>query len=155
QLVRGINLFEFMFYPSSARGRPGASGYMADPAFPALNQYTHRLSYLLAQGRPTAEIAVFYPTSSLWLGDEGADVSNLAIVRELIEHQRDFDWVDEYSLASGLALEGGTFRNGSGQQYRAVIVPRVAALSKAALDRLERFAAGGGSVTFLGAPPEM
>jgi hypothetical protein len=155
QLARGISFFEFMFYPSSAGGRGGASGYLADPAFPALDLYTRRLSYLLSQGRPAARIAVYYPTTSFWLGDTAADPANLSVARQLLEAQRDFDWVDDGSLASLLTPRGGSLRNLSGTGYRAVIVPSVTAISRAALDRLRELARAGGSVVFLGRTPTM
>jgi hypothetical protein len=49
---------------------------------------------------------------------------------QLLEHQRDFDFVDEQALSSLLALEGGTFRNLSGQRYRAVLISSVSAISR-------------------------
>jgi len=143
QLVRGINLFEFMFYSSSA-GRSGpVSGYLGSPECPALNRYVHRLSYALSQGSPTARIAVYYPTTSFWLGDAGANTSHLLVARQLMESQRDFDWVDDDSFTDALTLDRGAFRNLSGQRYRAVIVPSVTAMSRVALERLRVFARQG------------
>jgi len=103
-------------------------------------------------GRPTAQIGVYVPTTSLWLGDMAADRSSLAIAQRLLEGQRDFDWVNEQALSSVLRLEGGELRNLSGQGYRAIIIPAVTAISKAALDRLVAFAKAGGRVIFLGTP---
>ena len=155
QLVRGINLFEFMFYPSSASGRGRPSGYMADAQFPALAAYSHRASYLLSLGRPAARIALYHPTTSMWLGDEESNQSVLAIAQQLLERQHDFDFADEHSLASVLKLESGELKNLSGQGYRAVIIPAARALSKTALERLQKFAASGGSVIFLGREPSL
>lgn len=155
QLVRGINLFEFMFYPSSAAGRGGRSGYMADPEFPALNAYSHRASYLLSLGRPAARIALYHPTTSMWLGDEESDGSVLEIARNLLEKQHDFDFVDESSLSSLLKIEGDELKNLSGQGYRAVIIPAASAISGASLEKLRRFAAAGGSVICLGREPSL
>ncbi|MFC1716851.1 glycosyl hydrolase, partial [Candidatus Poribacteria bacterium] len=77
------------------------------------------------------------------------------IARELLERQRDFDFVDEQSLSSILELGNGTLTNLSGQSYRAVIVPSVSVISKTALDRLREFAASGGCVIFLGREPSL
>jgi hypothetical protein len=154
QLVRGINMLEVMFYPSSAHARE-RSGWLASDAFPALAEYVHRALYLLSMGRPVAQIALYYPTSSLWLGDEEADASAWRIAQQLLERQRDFDLVDERALALFLGLERGVFENLSGGRYRAVIVPSTSVLSKAALERLRAFAAEGGSVLFVGREPSL
>ena len=165
QLVRGISLFEFMFYPSSVPGTnraaaaPGAPsgprGYMTDPAFPTLTAYTHRAQFLLAQGRPAAAIAVYAPSTSYWLGDREANASILKISQLLTEAQRDFDYVDEAALTTVMKLKKGRFTNLSGQEYRAVIIPSIAAISKVALDRLRTFAKGGGIVISLGRVPAL
>jgi hypothetical protein len=63
--------------------------------------------------------------------------------------------VDEQALASLLRLEGDALVNLSGQRYRAVIVPPVSAISRAALERLRAFAESGGCVTFLGPEPSL
>ena len=154
QFARGINMLEVMFYPSSAHPRE-RSGWLASDAFPALVRYVHRASYLLSMGRPAAQIAVYYPTSSLWLGDERADERLWEITQQLLERQLDFDLVDERSLCSLLTLEEGAFVNLSGQRYRAVIVPAISALSRLALARLRAFAALGGRVIVLGHEPAL
>jgi len=154
QFVRGINMLEVMFYPSSAT-EPERSGWLEADEFPALAAYVYRAAYLLSLGRPAAQIALYFPTSSMWLGDEAADASAWEIAQMLLEQQRDFDFVDEQALASLLKLEGDTLLNLSGQRYRAVIVPPVSAISGAALERLRTFTASGGCVVFLGPEPAL
>ncbi|MES2277711.1 MAG: glycosyl hydrolase [Bacteroidota bacterium] len=155
QLVRGINLFEFMFWSSSAGGRGGASGYMADPKFPALTEYANRASYLLSNGRPAAQVGIYCPTESMWLGNKDANTSLLAISKQLLEHQVDFDYVDNQSLESVFKLGKGTFTNMSGQAYKAIIIPTVSILTAPAVARLQAFAQSGGKVIFAGQLPEM
>ena len=154
QYVRGINLQEVMFVPASSGGVTGLRGWMADEGFPAVVAYANRATYLLAQGRPAAQIAVYYPTLSLWLGD-AADKATLALMQELLERQRDFDFVNEEALATALTAEHGALRNLSGRAYQAVIVPPVEAISQLALDRLRALAEGGGRVVFLGPGPTL
>jgi glycosyl hydrolase family 106( putative alpha-L-rhamnosidase) len=154
QFVRGINMLEVMFYPSSANRRE-RSGWLAAAAFPALAEYVHRASYLLSMGQPAAHIALYYPTSSLWLGDEDADASVWKIAQQLLEHQHDFDLVDEQALSSLLTLKDGTFENYSDQCYTAVLIPSVSAISKPALERLRAFATSGGQVVFMGREPTL
>ena len=150
QLARGINLFEFMFYPSSASA-PERRGFMADPGFPALAAYVRRASYLLSRGRPAADLALYYPTMSLWLGDEGADAAAWRAVRALLERQRGVDLVDDDSLAEG----EGPLCNGFGEPYRAVLVPPTRAISRAALERLRESSAAGQEVAVLGPAPAL
>lgn len=155
QLARGINFIQIMFYPSSASGPRRSSGMFGSVEFPAMARYVTRASYLLSMGRPAAQIAVYHPTTTMWLGDEDADKSTLAIVRQLLERQRDFDFVDEQALSSLLTLQNGALRTLSGNACRAILVPGAGVISRAALDRLRAFAKSGGRVVFLGRTPSL
>jgi hypothetical protein len=178
QIALGITHFEFMSMRASTAGggapraaapaatpnptEPLARGvalagyrYINDPKFPTLAQYVNRTTHVLAQGRPTAQIGVYVPSSSFWFGSTAANRSFVTTVHALLEQQRDLDFVDDYALATSLQLRGGEFVNGSGQAYRAIVVPAVDAISKAALDRLRTFAQAGGKVVFVGAAPRL
>jgi hypothetical protein len=119
----------------------------------------NRVSWLLGEGRPAAQIGLYVPSSSFWLGNAAAareiNQSLLALAHQLIEQQRDFDFVDEQALSSVLERKGNELVNLSGQGYRAIIVPPSLAISRAALDRLRAFAAAGGRVIFIGDPPAL
>jgi hypothetical protein len=155
QFVRGVNLAELMYFPSSnAGGRPRTT-LMGEPGFAALMQYVGRLSYLMSMGRPTAAVALYLPSSSLWLNDRAADTQFVSTERLLSEHQVDFDIVSEDALAKDLTAGKGTFETMSGNSYRTVIVPSASLLSQMAVDRLRSFAAGGGRVLFLGRTPSL
>ncbi|MHB1023080.1 MAG: glycosyl hydrolase [Acidobacteriaceae bacterium] len=154
QFVRGVNLVETMYYPASTGGRGGPSAFMKDPAYPALLTYVRRMSYLMSMGRPAASVALYLPSSSMWLGDADADTAFVSAERLLSEHQIDFDIVNEDALATDLKAGQGTLETMSDNLYRTVILPSVAVLSQAALDRLHAFANGGGHVLFLGRTPE-
>lgn len=155
QFVRGVNLVETMYYPATTGARGGPMAYMKDPAYPALLTYVRRMSYLLSMGEPAATVALFIPSSSMWLGDAAADTAFVSTERLLSEHQIDFDIVNEDALATDLKAGHGTFETASGNEYRTVIVPSAEVISQAALDRLRAFAAGGGKVLFLGRTPTM
>lgn len=155
QFVRGINMVEVMFIPASTNGKLGLNGWTAAEEFPSIARYIHRASYLLSQGRPAAQIAVYHPTSSMWLGNEESSTYVLKLMQQLLENQRDFDFIDEYALSSLLVLKKGSFRNLSGQSYTTVIVPSAYSISKAALGRLQLFAVSGGQVVFLGREPSL
>jgi hypothetical protein len=178
QMVRGVNVIETMYYPSTATSqapppatptaaqaaaasmpavppppRGGPSALMRDPAWPALMDYVRRLSYVMSMGRPAASVALFLPSSSMWLGDQAADTAFVSSERVLAERQIDFDIVNEDALATDLKAGPGTLETMSGNQFRTVILPSPSVLSQAALDRLRSFAAGGGKVLFLGGTP--
>ena len=151
QLVRGVNAPQIRIPAIRGAGMSGE----APPQAAMLAWYTNRASYLLAIGRPAAQVALYHPANSMWLGDEEADRSTTKLGKQLLEHQIDFDYFDEQSLSSVAALENGGFRNLSGQVYRAVIVPSCTVISRAALNRLRAMAAAGGKVFFVGVAPSV
>ena len=128
---------------------------MNDPAYPALLTYTRRMSYLLSMGRSAAEVALFLPTSSLWLNDLASDTAFVATEQLLSEHQVDFDIVSEDALAHDLTPTKSGLETASGNTFRTIILPSPAVLSQTALDRLQAFAKTGGKVLFLGRTPTL
>lgn len=144
QLVRGINLFEWMHW---------GSPYIRDTSFPALSAYTNRASWLLSNGRPAASVAVYFPTESMWLGNKMSDSSLLMISRLLLEHQVDFDYIDRQGITSVFTLENGGFLNASGQKYSTILIPFVDVLTGDVVNKLKEFASRGGQVFFLEGPP--
>lgn len=155
QFARGINLFEWMYWPASTRTDGIPKGWFADPKFPQVAQYTNRVSYLLSNGKPTANIAVYYPTESEWLGYQKADSSALELCKYLLENQRDFDFIDDYAVLNVLKPNGSGLENKSGQIYNTILIPSVRAMPKAVLDKLSNFAESGGRVVFTGEKPAL
>jgi hypothetical protein len=155
QLVRGVNQIETMYFPATSAGPKPPPSYMGQQGFPELLSYARRLSYLMAMGRPDATVALFLPSSSMWLGNDASDTQFVSTERLLSEHQIDFDIVDEDALASDLKALKGSFETLSGNQYRAVILPGPIVISTEALARLKAFAQGGGKVLFLGGAPSL
>ena len=189
QMVRGVNLVETMFYsatrpesagpepaPPAPTPRPGAapsspaagapprrggpSALMRDPAWPALMDYTRRVSYIMSMGRPAASVALYIPSSSMWLNDAASDTAFVSAERMLAESQIDFDIININALATDLKAGPGTLETASGNRYRTVIIPSAAILSQTELDRLKAFAETtgkmpGGKVLFLGRTPAL
>jgi len=184
QLVRGINVMETMYYPSTATdqapppparptppldatadapARPvaavpapphgGPSAVMRDPGWPALADYVRRVGYVMSMGRPAASLALYLPSSSMWLNDRDADTAFVSSERLLAERQIDFDIVNLDALATDLKAGPGTLETMSGNSYRTVIIPSASVLFQSELDRLRAFAKGGGKVLFLGRTP--
>jgi hypothetical protein len=155
QFVRGVNMAELMYFPSSNPGGRPRTTLTQHPEFPAFMRYVGRLSYLMSMGKPTASVALYLPSSSLWMNDRTADTQFVSTERLLSEHQIDFDIVSEDALANDLQAGKGTFQTMSGNIYRTVIMPSVSLLSQKALDRLRSFVSGGGHVLFLGRTPSL
>lgn len=155
QLARGINLFEWMYWPASTRGDGTPKGWFGDSKFPQVAQYTNRVSYLLSNGIPAANIAVYYPTESEWLGSQKADSSTLKLCQMLLESQHDFDFVDSYAISKILEIKGKRLVNRSGQSYQTVLVPWVKVMSESVLDQLRKFAESGGTVIFTDDKPSL
>jgi hypothetical protein len=164
QLVRGINSIQIMFMSASTNKSPGTNVSLGPPrlpsffqtdSFPPVAAYLNRATYLLSQGRPAAKVGVYFPTLSLWYGDNESNASLLSISQQLMENQVDFDFVDEQALGSILCLSNGTLINSSRQTYDAIIIPAVSVISLSSLDKLKNFADFGGKVLFLGKQPDL
>jgi len=137
------------------RPRGGPSELMRDPGWPALMDYVHRLSYLMSMGRPAAQVALYIPSSSMWMDDSTADTAFVSTERLLAERQIDFDIINISALAEDLKAGPGTLETMSGNQYRTVVIPYADILSQAELDRLKALVKGGGKVLFLGKTPSL
>jgi hypothetical protein len=151
QLVRGLNYMNVRGLNAAPRAGGGA---LQNPNA-LFGWYVTRAQYLMALGRPAAQVALYHPTDSFWLNDNEADDVQVKLVTELMEHQIDFDHIDHDALASVCSLDGGGLKNLSGQIYRAVIVPASSVIQKSVLERLRAFAAAGGKVVFVGRTPSM
>ena len=184
QIVRGINITEGMSYgassnqgpprvapaattsaaassgqgataPGAAAAAPRPTSAMSDPGWPALMDHIRRLSYVMSMGRPAASVALYIPSSSMWLGDAASDTAFVSTERMLAERQIDFDIINLDALATDLKAGPGTLETMSGNKYRVVILPSLAVISQAELDRLKGFAKSGGRVMFLGRTPAL
>ena len=146
QFVRGINYMNI-------RGLNAAPSADANPA--TTGWYVSRASYLLAIGRPAAQVALYHPTDNMWLGDQESDSVTVRLTTQLMEQQIDFDYIDYDSFTSLCTIEGDGIKNLSGQIYRAIIIPSSTVIQKKMLERLRLFAAAGGKVIFAGRTPSM
>jgi len=155
QMVRGVNEIETMYFPATSAGARPLSGYMGEPGFSDLLVYVRRLSYLMSMGRPDATVALYLPSSSMWLGSDVSDTAFVSTERLLSEHQIDFDIADEDALARDLKSLKGSFETLSGNRYRTVTLPAPMIISEDALAWLKVFAQGGGKVVFLGSAPKL
>jgi alpha-L-rhamnosidase len=155
QLVRGVNALQIRV-PVMRGGSGGTTGAStAPPQGPLLAWYTNRAGYLMAIGRPAAQVGLYHPVNSLWMGDEEADRSTTKLGWQLLEHQVDWDYFDEQSLSGVAAIENGGFKNLSGQLYRAIVVPSSTVITRTGLERFRTFVNAGGKVIFVGKTPKL
>jgi hypothetical protein len=124
-----------------------------NPQTLAMSWYVNRLGYLLSIGRPAAQVALYYPTNSVWMGDDDSIAVTERLAQQLLEHQIDFDYLDEQVLTTVGTLESDGLKNLSGQVYRGIVIPSSTVITRAALDRLRAFRAQGGKVVFVGRTP--
>jgi hypothetical protein len=106
-------------------------------------------------GRPAASVALYLPSSSMWMDDADVDAAFVSTERMLSERQIDFDIVNDDALAKDLIAGHGTLETVSGNRYGTIILPNISVLSQAALGRLRAVANGGGHVLFLGRTPSL
>jgi hypothetical protein len=171
QLVRGINSIQVMWMPAStSRPRPVPArtaqqsqqpqgtryiNFFQTDTFPPVAEYLNRASFLLAQGRPSASIGLYFPTMSMWYGDNESNSGMLDLARQLLENQLDFDFVDEQALTLMLKIENGGLTNLSGQSYKTIVIPSLSVISSASLSKLKDFSLAGGRVIFVGNLPTL
>ena len=136
--------------PGDARRRPGGARRRPPPQAPMLAWYTNRAGYLMAIGRPAAQVGLYHPANSMWMGDEEADRSTTKLGWQLFEHQVDWDYFDEQSLSSVATIENGGFKNLSGQVYRAIVVPSSTVITRTGLERFQAFRQSGRQGDFRG-----
>jgi len=161
QLVRGVNALQLRVAGLRGGGGDGAGeleSAAVPPDSPETVWYTNRGGYLMAIGRPAAQVALYHPVATIWLGGDAAteaDHSTTKLGWELLEHQVDWDYFDEQSLSSVASLENGGFKNLSGQVYRAIVFPSMTVITRSGLERLRAFAQQGGTVIFVGKTPSL
>jgi hypothetical protein len=179
QLVRGVNALQIQV--PGVRGGPGQAvgilssgadwlkdipgvlggpvGAVSSPTAPPqaamLAWYTNRGGYLMAIGRPAAQVGLYHPTNSIWMGDQEADRSTTKLGWQLFEHQVDWDYFDEQSLSSVATIADGGFKNLSGQVYRAIVVPSSTVITRTGLERFQAFVKTGGKLIFVGKTPKL
>jgi hypothetical protein len=157
QLVRGVTALQIRVPILRGGPRSGTSGEPAPvpPEAAMLTWYTNRAGYLMSIGRPAAQVGLYHPGNSIWMGDQDADRSTTKLGWQLLEHQIDWDYFDEQSLSSVASIEDGGFENLSGQVYKAIIVPSSLVITRTGLERFKAFVKAGGKLIFVGKTPTL
>jgi hypothetical protein len=143
-------------YSPPQAGSPGwmfyAAGVYSDknPWWPVMAdtaRYLQRVSFLLRQGDPVADVALYAPTDDAWSlirPGSGRNLNLLAGIRDLVgpaivpailDAGHTFDLIDDETLAEAQR-----------RRYRLIVVPRVTHMPEATRRWLAAYAAGGGKV---------
>ena len=160
QAVRGVNALQIRV-PVTRFGQDANASAPPPPVPPeaaTIAWYANRAGYLMAIGRPAAQVGLYHPGNTIWMGGDAAieaDRSTTKLGWQLFEHQVDWDYFDEQSLSSVAKLEDGGFTNLSGQTYKAIVFPSMTVITRTGLERLKAFAAQGGKVIFVGKTPSL
>jgi hypothetical protein len=174
--INQVNYHGLPFSPAWA-GSPGWYYYAetnvmaANPWWPYLrflSDYLRRANFLLQQGTPVIDLAVYLPYEDVWSEaygdwydlagaleshfDQGGANSIRAGLESLQAQGYSFDFINARRLKES-ATDGAVLRIGP-MSYRAVILPAVSAIDPAVLQRLREFSMSGGLVIATDRLPE-
>ena len=128
---------------------------------PDLARYIQRVSFLLRQGRPSADVAVYLPTDDAWarlapgsvnLFETIRDELGPDLVRAVLESGHVPEFFDDEALERVGRVDGSTLRLGP-QSFHVVVLPGVEQIGARTLRALSAFAGAGGVVVAVGARP--
>jgi hypothetical protein len=124
------------------------------PYYRHLSDYIARSCYLLRQGRPVADIAIYAPTANQWTKDalnarswtRSFDWGELG--RLLLSNGYNFDLVNDEVLQRKAEFVGSALRI-QNNDYRVLILPNIEAMPMESLRRVADYAKQGGTVIAL------
>jgi hypothetical protein len=130
---------------------------------PDLALYLQRVSFLLRQGQPANDVALYLPNNDAWANFSAGHVNMIDTLRDLVgpdviprtlEAGYDFDFFDDAALAKLGRVEKDTLALGS-NKYRVVVLPGVNRIPLETLRKLEEFVKGGGVLIATRRPPAL
>ncbi len=150
--IEGINQLIGHGWPYSppSAGEPGWRFYAAaalnnhNPWFavmPEISHYLQRVSFMLRQGKPASDIAIYVPTDDAWarlqLGqtavDEMADsLLGPVLIPEVLNSGYNFDFIDDRAIEK------------TGIPYKLLILPGIERIPAATLQHLQDWVSKGG-----------
>jgi hypothetical protein len=150
--IQGVNQLVghgWPYSPASA-GEPGWRFYAAgvlnnhNPwwmVMPDITLYLQRVSFLLRQGRPANDVAVYLPTDDAYAGFTPGNVSvnkmmddliGPTVIPQILDAGYNFDFIDDGAIAHG------------GVPYPVLVLPAVQRIPLATYKRLEEYVRKGG-----------
>ncbi|MGH9840808.1 MAG: glycosyl hydrolase [Blastocatellia bacterium] len=122
---------------------------------PDLARYLQRISFLMRQGAPANDVALYLPNHDAWAGYTSGKVHYLIealrdqvgadVMPAILESGFNLDFFDDDAIRNIGRVENGALVLGA-NRYRAVVLPNVERIPLETLKTLEKFAAGGGAV---------
>jgi hypothetical protein len=163
--LQGINQIICHGWPYSDAGAeyPGWSFYAAavfndkNPwwiVMPDVSRYLQRLSYVLRQGAPANDVALYLANSDAWAGFTPGRISlsdavgvklGPRIIPAILDSGYNLDFFDDGMLDLRGRVEDGALVFGD-QRYRIVVLAGVERMPLSTLQKLEEFAQGGGTI---------
>lgn len=124
-----------------------------------LSDYVARCCYLLRQGRPMADVAVYLPLANQWTLDvrnprrwtRNFDWGSLG--KLLMANGYDFDLVNDDVLLKHARMEDGVIRVRD-LEYRILLLPNIRSMPLETLERVRDWVHGGGAAVALERVPE-
>jgi hypothetical protein len=119
---------------------------------PDLALYLQRVSFLLRQGQPANDVALYLPNSDAWANSSAGHTHLIETLRDLVgpdviprilESGYNFDFFDDAALAAVGRVERDELVLGA-NKYRVVVLPGVERIPLDTLRKLDDFVRGGG-----------
>jgi hypothetical protein len=119
---------------------------------PDLSLYLQRVSFLLRQGQPANDVALYLPNSDAWASSYAGHTHLIETLRELVgpdliprilDSGYNFDFFDDGALATVGRVDKDILVLGA-NKYRLVVLPGVERIPLSTLRKLEDFVRGGG-----------
>jgi hypothetical protein len=166
-LLNGINQLIGHGWPYSPRDAPGlgwffyASGALDDrnpwwPAMPELTRYLTRLCWLLQQGEPVADIALYVPNEDLFATMGRAQGGSLDTWREA--HRQIPETIPAKIRAAGLdydLIDDEALAVTAPEHYRVIIIVTASTVPEATAVWLDHARASGGTVLTIDSATEL
>lgn len=163
--LQGINQLIGHGWPYTAPGvaYPGWRFYAAgvfnekNPwwiVMPDLSAYLQRMSYLMRQGQPANDIALYLPNNDVWAGFSNGKVHMIDDLRQyigddvmaqILESGYNLDFFEDEALKQTGKIEKDALLLGP-NKYKVVILPNVERIPLETLKKLDEFAQNGGIV---------
>ncbi|MGD1030175.1 MAG: glycosyl hydrolase [Opitutaceae bacterium] len=130
---------------------------------PDVTSYLQRTSFLLRQGAPANDVALYLANDDAWAKFQPGEVAMSStvfgclgpdITREILDSGHNFDGFDDEMLALRGKVDGGALEFGD-LRYRVVVLAGVERMPLATLRALEAFARGGGTLIATRRLPEI
>jgi alpha-L-rhamnosidase len=152
------------YYASTFVGR----GNTWWPHLKHLSEYLRRSNYLLQQGNPVSDVAVYLPYEDVWSNafgswydlaggleerfSRGGSSSTIEMLAVLQDGGFSFDFINARRLQE--AVVRGPYVHAGPMHYRVLVLPDVEAIEPAVLERLRDFCRSGGTVIAAHRVPE-